>query len=309
VSAPAGADPPVGRPLFERATRAGGAAALVLLLLLLVVAPGPRAGPTATHPLQDGRVTVIAHRGASVHAPENTLAAFARALESGADALEMDVRLSADGVVVVIHDATVDRTTDGTGDVAALTLAELRALDAGARFRADGGGYPYRGTGVRIPTLAEVLDGFPAVPLVIEMKRGAGGDVAAAVAAVLTERGAVDRVVLASFDASLLRAARSRAPGVATAADGREAATFHLLRWVGQHRWHRRRAEMLMVPERFAGLDLATPATLAAAHRVGMELHVWTVNDEEAMRGLARIGVDGMLTDDPGLLARVLGRR
>ena len=113
---------------------------------------------------------VIGHRGAAALAPENTIISFERAVADGADAIEFDVHVSADGHVVVIHDPTLDRTTDGTGAVAELTLERIRAADAGARFTRDGMEHPYRGRGVRVPTLTEVLDRFPALPMLIEIK-------------------------------------------------------------------------------------------------------------------------------------------
>ena len=121
--------------------------------------------------LDPARRIVIGHRGAAAEAPENTLSSFTRALSAGADALELDVRVTADGVPVVIHDPTLDRTTDRAGAVASLSVQEVRAADAGARFTPDGGAsLPFRGQGVTVPTLAEVLQRFPGTPLVVELK-------------------------------------------------------------------------------------------------------------------------------------------
>ena len=152
------------------------------------------------NPLLDlGARPVIGHRGASGSAPENTLHGLrARARSSGADAFELDVRLTRDGAPVVIHDATLDRTTDRTGPVRGQTLADLRGADAGCRFTPDGGHtLPFRSTNVRIPTLAEVLWAFPTVPVLIEVKEP---EVQEAVRRVLLERNAADRCVLASED-------------------------------------------------------------------------------------------------------------
>jgi glycerophosphoryl diester phosphodiesterase len=131
---------------------------------------------------------VIAHRGASAWAPGNTAAAFELAIRLGADALELDVRLSLDGVPVVLHDATLNRTTGGRGPVARHTVAELQKLDAGARFTRDGGRtYPFRGQGIQIPTLADVLLAFPEMPMIVEIKEAAAQ---AAVRRVLLEQSA-----------------------------------------------------------------------------------------------------------------------
>src|SRR3954469_17581829 len=114
---------------------------------------------------------VIGHRGNRAHAPENTIESFAQAVAAGADAIEFDVRVTADGIAVVHHDPTVNRTTDGTGEIARLTFDQLKRLDAGAKFTRDAGKtFPYRGKGHRIPTLDEVIEAFPATPLLIEIK-------------------------------------------------------------------------------------------------------------------------------------------
>ena len=123
------------------------------------------------HPLLDpSRRPIVGHRGNAAHAPENTLESFRQALAAGAECIELDVHLSADGVAVVIHDATLDRTTDATGAVAALPLARICQADAGARFSADGGSFPYRGVGHIVPTLEEVLRELSDAPLLIEIK-------------------------------------------------------------------------------------------------------------------------------------------
>ena len=145
---------------------------------------------------------VIAHRGASASAPENTLPAFELAVQQGADAFELDVRLTRDGAPVVIHDATLERTTSLTGPVRARTLAELRAADAGHWYTPDGGRtMPCRGQGVRIPTLAEVLWAFPAMPVLVEVKEP---EVQEAVRRVLVDESAGERCVVASEDDAAL---------------------------------------------------------------------------------------------------------
>lgn len=253
-------------------------------------------------------VASIAHRGASGHAPENTLPAFRRALELGADMIEMDLRLSADGHVVVIHDATVDRTTGGNGRVAELTLAQLKQFDAGHAFAGADGGRPYRGTGVEIPTLEEVLTAFPEARLMLELKEGAGAALVDSAAAVLQRHGAEGRVIVASFDSGYLRRFRTLLPGAATGAGSGEAAKLYLLHLVGLHRWYRPRAEFLLVPPALRGRRLVTRRLLRAAERLGMKVHVWTVDDPREMRRLVAVGVDGILTDHPDRLREVLGR-
>ncbi len=217
---------------------------------------------------------VIAHRGSSAEAPENTLPAFEAALRHGADALELDVRLTADGAPVVIHDATLDRTTDGSGPVAQQALADLRAVDAGATFTPDGGrSFPYRGQGARIPTLGEVLWAFPQAPLLIEIKEP---EVQEAVRRVLVQEGAAGRCVVASEHREALRLF-DEAP-FARGASGSEIAALYraaLLRRKPAPVPYR----LLSVPERHRGLPVPTRRFLGMARELGCPVHVWTVDD------------------------------
>ncbi len=268
-----------------------------------------------------GRRVVLAHRGASAEAPENTLPAFALAEAAGADALEIDVRLTADGVVVVHHDATIDRLTDGRGPLRALTLQRLRQFDAGYRFSPDGGSsFPYRGRGVVVPTLAETLAAHPALGINIDLK---DHDAAMARAAVETvaAAGARDRTLLTSFDAGVLAEVRRLDPAIATGLAQSEVARFYRAYW--RSCWLPGRppaavgaalraagllpasARALQVPPRHRGLPLVTPGSVAAAHAAGLAVHVWTVDAPEAMRRLLACGVDGIVTNRPAV-ARAL---
>jgi glycerophosphoryl diester phosphodiesterase len=238
--------------------------------------------------------TVIAHRGASGYAPENTLPAFELAIQQGANAFELDVRLTRDGAPVVIHDATLERTTDLAGPVRGHTLAELRAADAGHRFTPDRGRtLPFRGTGVRIPTLAEVLWSFRTVPVLVEVKEP---EVQEAVRRVLVEEGAVERCVLASEAIGALEAFRE--PPFACGASAPEISALY---WaVLLRRAHPQpRYRLLSVPVRHRGLPVPTRAFVAAARRLGCPVHVWTVNDAATARRLWARGVAGVVTDVP----------
>jgi len=237
---------------------------------------------------------VIAHRGASGYAPENTLAAFELAVQQGADAFELDVRLTRDGAPVVIHDPTLDRTTDLAGPVGARTFAELRAADAGYRFTADGGRtFPFRGTGVRIPTLGEVLRSFRAMPVLVEVKEP---EVQHAVRRVLVEERAVERCAVASEDTQALKVFREGP--IACAASAPEIAALYravLFRRplpVPEYR-------LLSVPVRHRGLPVPTRRFIAAARRLGCPVHVWTVNDPATARRLWARGVAGIVTNLP----------
>lgn len=253
--------------------------------------------------------TNIAHGGAQGHAPGNTLEAFALALEQGADALEMDAQLTADGEVVLIHDGTVDRTTDGTGAVADMTLDELQELDAGHRFEGPDGDFPYRGTGVRIPTLDGVFAAFPDIPMIIELKTDSGPGIVPAVADRVRAHGREDDVVVASFSLDYIREFRELLPGVPTNMPEAELRDFYVRQLLGVDRWWSPPGEFLQVPEVHEGLRVVTPGTVAAAHRRGTAMQVWTVNEAEDMNRLLNLGVDGIMTDYPDRLEAVVAGR
>ena len=160
---------------------------------------------------------ILAHRGGSLLAPENTVEAFTQGLASGADALEMDVQATADGVLVVMHDTTVDRTTDGKGAVAEMTLAEIQALDAGFRFTPDEGkAFPFRGKGIVVPTFQSVLEQFPNTRLSVELKATDPAVVAEALRLV-SEAGMADRVLVMSFLDEVAQVIRETNPNILTA--------------------------------------------------------------------------------------------
>lgn len=285
------------------------ATALVLFLLVLgSAAYVGRAVPAMVRPelLQSERVLVIGHRGAAGLAPENTLVGFQTAVETGVDILEMDVYLTKDGHPVVLHDPTVNRTTDGTGRVSDFTLAELQQLDAGYRFTTDGGRtYPWRDRGVRIPTLDEVLGAFPDSKLLIEFKT-ADPLLVDAVVAVVDRHRARGRVMFASFHDEAVARARVLVPEAPTSMGEGEAFRYVVLQKLGLGSFFRPVAPTIQVPEWQGKLRVANPGLGRLARRQGVDLHVWTVNDEEAMHRLIGVGATGIITDYPDRLQRVL---
>ena len=253
-----------------------------------------------------GAHPIIAHRGASGVAPENTIEAFELGLNQGADALEFDVHLAACGTPVVIHDPTLGRTTSATGPVRLRTAAELARCDAGFRFTTDGIGFPWRDRGVRVATLAEVLKRFPPVPLLIELKTV---EVAEPARQVLLEHGAAGRVVLASFLHAALQPFRGGP--FATSASRRSNLACWLRSWTGLRATGTDQA--YSVPERFwKRIPVPTRAFIRAASRSGRPVHVWTVNDPARAAELWRNGVSGIISNFPALMvaerARVFGR-
>ncbi len=260
------------------------------------------------HYLDGPRPRLFAHRGASGVAPENTIEAFREGLRAGADRLELDVHATADGRIVVFHDEDLARTTDATGPLRARTLDELRRLDAGYRFRDESGGFPWRGRGVRIPTLDEVLEEFPATPLNIEVKTEDGRTVETFLE-VLDRHRARDRVLMAAFEDDIIKKLRIAAPLAVTSLSAEEVAMFFGCTMTASFEGYTPPGRALQVPPEHEGMAIVTPAFLDAAHRLGMEVHVWTINDEAEIDRLLDLGVDGIMSDYPARARAVFERR
>ncbi len=242
---------------------------------------------------------IFAHRGASAGAPENTLEAFRVAWEQGAPYLEMDVRSSADGAVMVIHDASVSRTTGRRGRIENMTFGDIRRLDAGYTFTPDHGRtFPYRGKGIAIPTLEEVLNAFPEARLNIEIKPSRAG-LERAVLDIIRRHGAESRVFVAAHEHELIERFRALDGDVLTGFSKKEVREF-LSRVKGKgFDGYRPQGVALQVPEYFGLRRILSPAFIDAAHRFEREVHVWTVNQPLRMKRLLGWGVDGIMTDDP----------
>jgi glycerophosphoryl diester phosphodiesterase len=258
--------------------------------------------------LQGPRPLAFAHRGGSLLWPENTMVAFRGAVEMGYRYLETDLHATRDGALVLIHDDTLERTTDGSGLVWAHTLAELKRFDAGYHFSPDGGRtYPYRGQGVTVPTLEEVLEAFAEVRLNVEIKQEQPPAVAAVVD-FIERRGLQDRLLVASFRDRMVQEFRRRSGGhVATAAARGEARLFWLASRLRLERFLRVPYDALQVPARYGSRTVVDRRFLEAAHRRGLQVHVWTVDEPEEMRWLLGLGVDGLMSDRPDLLLEVMG--
>jgi glycerophosphoryl diester phosphodiesterase len=291
------------------------AAAAVLLpaacgLYLTLLRSSGEAAPEHAYFKQDapGRPLVIAHRGGAGLWPENTLHAFEQAAALGVDVIETDVRATADGELVVIHDETLERTTDGAGRVRALTLAELKRLDAGYRWSPDGGrSFPLRGRGLTVPTLREVFTTLPEMRFNIEPKQ-AEPPIIAPLCRLIREHGMASRVMVAAFRGNVLEQFRRECPEVATSAATAEVAGFLALQRSALAGSYGPSMQALQVPEWAGALHVLTGDFVAAAHARNLRVHAWTVNDEDDMRRLIALGVDGVMTDYPDRLLKVLGR-
>ena len=247
-------------------------------------------------------VTAIAHRGGSKLRPENTLAAFDHAVALGVDAIECDVHLSRDGEVVVIHDATLDRTTVATGAVAALTAAQLAKVDAGFHFGPTEG-FPFRGQRLGVPTLHELLERYD-LPVIVEIK-GTDAVTAERAIAVILEHDAARRVIVGGFSHAVLKAVRRRLPGLVTGAssvEARRALTRSYL-WLPPARAAFR---LFQMPFRLRGRQMLRRSFVRAAHRARLPVQAWIVDDPDEMRTLIGWGVTGIISDRPDVAVEVV---
>ena len=248
---------------------------------------------------------LFAHRGECGLCPENTMVSFQRAVDGGALYLESDAHLTADGKVVLCHDAELERTTNGTGLLKTHTWAELRALDAGFAFTLDGREtYPFRDKGVTIPLLSDVLDAFPDQRLNLEVKQ-ADPPAFEAVIALIRDRGRTDDVLLACEGDVVRDHLDSVDHGMPRNHSGSEVLEFLQAVHGGGLADYRPPAQVFQIPETYEGMPILTPEFLDAAHSVGVEVHVWTVNTPDDMRRLLDMGVDGIMSDFPTTLRKV----
>ena len=255
--------------------------------------------------LDTGRPRVFAHRGACGRRPENTMESFREGLDAGAELLELDVHASRDGGIVVFHDATLERTTDGKGRIQDLTLAELAALDAGHGFEDEHGGHPFRGSGIRVPTLEQVLREFPDTPLNIEVKQ-ASPPIEAAVMDVVDRHSARERVLMAAAEHAIMTRLRAVCDGTLTSSSADDVLAFveH-----GRDDDYRHPGDALQVPPWFGDIELVTSEFVEIAHARGVEVHVWTINEEAEIHRLLDLGVDGVMSDFPERLVSVVRER
>ena len=243
------------------------------------------------------RPQVFAHRGGCALGPENTIAAFDLGMAAGADGLELDVHLSADGVVVVHHDETLDRTTNGSGPLARLTAAELAGVDAGFRFAHDSGRFDFRGHGIGIPTLRDVLRRYPDIPIIVEMKVDSAG-MGEGLAAEIRRAGAVDRVCAAGYGSRAVRAVRTAIPEMATSACAPEVRLAFYRSWA---HWPVRRVSYggYQVPEIAGGHRIVSRRFIRDAHAANLRVQVWTVDEREDMDRLLSWGADALISNCP----------
>jgi glycerophosphoryl diester phosphodiesterase len=281
---------------------------MVLLALALMASISK---PAPEHPYYTSDLPyplVIAHQGGDGLWPGNTLYAFEQSAALGVDVLEMDLHITQDGVLVINHDETVDRTTDGTGNIEDMTLAEIKALDAGYDWSNDDGQtFPYRDTGITIPTLEEIFEAFPTYPMTIEIKKTAGS-MAVPFCDTIRSYGMQDKILVASFHDERMQEFRQVCPEVATSSARQETTIFVLLSKAFLGRFYSPPFFSLQVPEESSGITVMTAQFVRAAHERSLHVEPWTIDDPDQMQSYIEWGVDGIITDRPDLMLELLGR-
>jgi glycerophosphoryl diester phosphodiesterase len=267
------------------------------------------ARPVKPHPfLQQQGLIVMAHRGGGGRWPHNTLYAFERAAALRVDVLELDIHMTRDGVLVVMHDSTVENTTDGSGAIRSMNLKELKALDAGYQWTDDGGAsFPFRNKGIQVPTLQEILEAFPGLRLNIDIKPQAPGIVEPFVR-LLSDYRKLEKVMVGSFHDEQLRRFRRLSPATATAAGVQETRLFYAVNRVRLAAIYSPAAQAFQVPEWAEGRQIVTRRFIKNAQRHRIQVHVWTVDEIEDMQRLIEWGADGLITDYPDRLVILTGR-
>lgn len=276
----------------------------VIALLLVTADLAPLCFPCnqITH-----RPLVIAHQGGDNERPSNTLLAMQYAVDLGVDMLEMDIHATSDGVLVLSHDETLDRLTNGSGLIKEKKLAEIKQIDAAYDWSVNDKGdvFPYRGQGVTIPTLEEIFQAFPQMPMNIEVKQDEPS-IAEPLCALIRQYKMEELLLVASFKQKAMEEFRKACPEVTTSLTADETKEFFYRYLAYISRTYSPPAAAAQVPEESSGYHVLTPRFVADAHNRGMELHVWTINDKASMVRMLGLGVDGIITDNPSLLLAVL---
>lgn len=248
---------------------------------------------------------VIAHAGSELY-PTDTMYAFERYAAMGVDILEMDTNMTADGEIVVIHDSTIDRTTDGTGRVSEMTLAEIQQYDAAYNWTQDDGAtYPLRGQGIMVPSLREVFEAFPGYPMIVEIKQESPS-MAGALCDLIKEYGMEKDVMVPSFSDTAMQEFRTACPSVATHASTGEVTRFVILNFVGLSGLLSPEYQAFGVPEAEYGIPIVNRWFVWNAHRHNLDVQIWTINDPEEMQRFIDMGVDGIMTDRTDLMLELL---
>lgn len=284
---------------------------ILVISTVLLLAFRLTSNPAPDHPYYAENLNfplVIAHQGGDGVWPGETMLAYQNAVDLGVDVLEMDIHITKDGELILMHDETVDRTTDGTGEIESMTLTDLKKLDAAYDWSPDEGKtFPYRGQGIQVATLEEIFQAFPEMRMTIEIKK-TNSSMAKPFCDLIREYNMQDKVLVASFHDERLKEFRAECPEVATSSAKNETTVFVLLTKAFLGGFYSPIFYSLQVPEESGGITVMTPAFVRAAHARNLAVEPWTINDEETMRKFIEWGVDGIITDRPDILMEVLGR-
>ena len=284
---------------------------ILVISTVLLLAFRLTSNPAPDHPYYAENLNfplVIAHQGGDGVWPGETMLAYQNAVDLGVDVLEMDIHITKDGELILMHDETVDRTTDGTGEIESMTLTDLKKLDAAYDWSPDEGKtFPYRGQGIQVATLEEIFQAFPEMRMTIEIKK-TNSPMAKPFCDLIREYNMQDKVLVASFHDERLKEFRTECPEVATSSAKNETTVFVLLTKAFLGGFYSPIFYSLQVPEESGGITVMTPAFVRAAHARNLAVEPWTINDEETMRKFIEWGVDGIITDRPDILLEVLGR-
>jgi len=280
--------------------------AVVVIALIITAQPAPAHPWFASRP-GDHKPLVFAHQGGENLWPSNTLLAFQNSAKLGADVLDTDMHMTKDGVLVLMHDDTVDRTTNGTGAIRDLTLAEIKQLDAGYDFSIDNGQtFPFRGQGLTVPTLEELFQAFPDKRFGIEIKQTEPIETARRFCALIRQYHLEASVLVSSFRQVNMDDFRQQCPEVATSATQDEVTVFFALNSIGLSAAYTPNYNSLQVPETFSIFTVLTPQFVAGAHARGLAVQPWTINDEDDLKHVLALGVDGINTDNPDRLLNLV---
>jgi glycerophosphoryl diester phosphodiesterase len=281
---------------------------VVLLVLVLMAILSKRAPDHPYYSTDLPYPLVIAHQGGDGLWPGDTLYAFEHAVALGVDVLEMDLHITKDGVLVINHDETVDRTTDGTGSIENMSLAEIKALDAGYHWSNDNGQtFPFRSTGIMIPTLEEVFLAFPEHRMTIEIKK-TERSMAEPFCGLIRQYEMQNKIVVASFHNERMDEFRQVCPEIATSSARQETTVFVLLSKAFLGVLYSPDFYSLQVPEESSNITVMTAQFVRAAHERNLKVEPWTINDPEKMQLYVNWSIDGIITDRPDILLEILGR-
>ncbi len=286
----------------------------IFAFIFLVFVTSVVVNPKAPEKLYYGGVTetlVIAHQGGDGVWPGDTMFAFEQAVAIGSDVLEMDAHITKDGEIVLMHDETVDDTTDGTGLIEDMTLAEIKQLDAAYEWSLDGGQtFPYRGQGIQVPTLRELFEKFPYMRYLIEIKL-TKNPIAKPFCDLILEYDMQTKVIVGSFHDEAMAQFRATCPEIATSGSRSEVTTYVILGKLFLGGFVMPEYQSLQVPwekSESRGIPIMTERFVREAHAKNLHVEPWTVNDPELMKQYIEWGVDGIITDRPDLLVEILGR-